>query len=150
MISSLGDNNGDNLGQFLLLDKEFRTIGTWNSKEMATKFGYAFWYQPRHNVMISTGWASPNAVKHGFKPKHVAEGLYGNTVYVWNFEERRIIQSFELEGEDGMMPFEIRFLHDPDSSHAYFGTAHGSAIYHIYKEDGSDLWKARTLNARKN
>jgi len=101
MISSLGDNNGDNLGQFVLLDKEFHVIGKWNPTEMNTEFGYAFWYQPRLNVMISTGWASPNAVKHGFKPKHVEQGLYGNTFYIWNFTDRRIIQTFKLKERRG-------------------------------------------------
>ncbi|KAE9547708.1 hypothetical protein FO519_009079 [Halicephalobus sp. NKZ332] len=147
MISSLGDNSGDNLGQFILLDKDFNVVGKWNPEQTNTKFGYAFWYQPRLNVMISTGWASPNAVKHGFKPKHVEEGLYGNTVYIWDFRARQITQTFDLEGEEGLMPFEIRFLHEPTSPHAFFATAHGSAIYHIYKKEGDLLWKCEMVES---
>jgi selenium-binding protein 1 len=108
---------------------------------MNTEFGYGFWYQPRLNVMISTGWGSPNAVKHGFKPKHVEEGLYGKSVYIWDFNARQIIQTIKLDEEEGSMPFEIRFMHEPTSPHAYFGTAHGSAIYHVYKADGDKMWK---------
>lgn len=33
--------------------------GRWTEEE--TKFGYDFWYQPRHNVMISSEWGTPNA-----------------------------------------------------------------------------------------
>src|SRR6218665_1697684 len=36
--------------------------------------GYDFWYQPRHNVMISTEWGAPWAIKTGFNPEHVAQG----------------------------------------------------------------------------
>jgi len=36
--------------------------------------GYDFWYQPRHNVMISTEWGAPQRIKNGFDPQHVADG----------------------------------------------------------------------------
>ena len=36
--------------------------------------GYDFWYQPRHNVMISTEWGAPQMIKNGFDPQHVADG----------------------------------------------------------------------------
>jgi selenium-binding protein 1 len=38
------------------------------------EFGYDFWYQPYHNVMISTELASPNVFKKGFNPAHVEQG----------------------------------------------------------------------------
>lgn len=34
--------------------------GKWTDE--VTKFGYDFWYQPRHNVMISSEWGTPNAL----------------------------------------------------------------------------------------
>lgn len=36
--------------------------------------GYDFWYQPRHNVMISTEWAAPNVLRDGFNPADVEAG----------------------------------------------------------------------------
>jgi len=33
--------------------------GTWSDE--VTKFGYDFWYQPRHNVMFSSEWGTPSA-----------------------------------------------------------------------------------------
>lgn len=48
--------------------------GKW--QEQTTKFGYDFWYQPRHNVMISSEWGEPNALCTGFNPQHVADGMY--------------------------------------------------------------------------
>ena len=31
--------------------------GTWT--ETTTEYGYDFWYQPRHNVMVSSQWGDP-------------------------------------------------------------------------------------------
>ncbi len=58
----------------MLLDgKTFDVAGNWEQNG-APAFGYDFWYQPRHNVMISSEWGAPNAFLHGFNPKHVEEG----------------------------------------------------------------------------
>ena len=62
------------VGGFLLIDgKSFQVIGSWE-KGPAAKFGCDFWYQPRHDVMISTEWGAPWAWKTGFDPDHVAKG----------------------------------------------------------------------------
>ena len=61
-------------GGFILLDgKTFDVTGTWENGN-TTPFGYDFWYQPRHNVMISSEWGEPNTLLNGFNPAHVAEG----------------------------------------------------------------------------
>ncbi len=61
-------------GGFILLDgKTFDVVGNWE-KGNGTPFGYDFWYQPRHNVMISSEWGDPNVFLKGFNPAHVAEG----------------------------------------------------------------------------
>jgi len=62
------------LGGFLLLDGEKFTVeGNWENGP-AAPMGYDFWYQPRHNVLISTEWGSPEMIKSGFDPQHVADG----------------------------------------------------------------------------
>lgn len=33
--------------------------GPWS--EESTAYGYDYWYQPRHNVMVSSQWGSPKA-----------------------------------------------------------------------------------------
>jgi len=63
-------------GSFLLLDgNTFEVAGTWEKEGTSTPFGYDFWYQPRHNVMISSEWGVPNLFKNGFNPQHVADGI---------------------------------------------------------------------------
>ena len=65
------------LGSFLLLDgNTFDVIGKWEKDGNSVPFGYDFWYQPRHNVMISSEWGVPNHFTNGFNPQHVAEGTY--------------------------------------------------------------------------
>ena len=35
--------------------------GKWSDTE--TEYGYDFWYQPRHNVMVSSQWGAPAAFR---------------------------------------------------------------------------------------
>ena len=48
--------------------------GVWEKDGKAAPYGYDFWYQPRHNVLISTEWGAPFALKKGFNPDDVAKG----------------------------------------------------------------------------
>ncbi|PWA21782.1 hypothetical protein CCH79_00020889, partial [Gambusia affinis] len=77
MISCMGEPAGGGKGGFVLLDGEtFEVVGNWEHPGEAAPFGYDFWYQPRHNVMISTEWGAPKALVHGFNPAHVKEGQW--------------------------------------------------------------------------
>ena len=49
-------------------------LGHWEKDGEEAPFGYDFWYQPRHNVMVSSEWGAPNAYLKGFDPKDVEEG----------------------------------------------------------------------------
>lgn len=63
-------------GGFALLDGEtFEVIGNWEQPGDAAPFGYDFWYQPRHNVMMSTEWGAPKVLADGFDLAHVKEGV---------------------------------------------------------------------------
>lgn len=63
MISMLGNEKGEAPGGFLLLDQEFNIIGTWEASRAGMRYNYDFWYQPRHNVMVSSEWAAPNTTR---------------------------------------------------------------------------------------
>lgn len=140
MISMLGDARGNAPGGFLLLDQEFEVIGRWNeADERKTNFSYDFWYQPQHNVMVSSEWAAPNTVREGFKIEDVQAGKYGHHLHFWNWSDRSLMQSIDL-GENGMIPLEIRFHHDPASPHGFVGAALSSAIWHFTKD--GEKWKA--------
>lgn len=54
---------------------------------------------------------------------------------MWDWAKRELIQSIELAGPEGQIPLEVRFMHRPDRAHAFVGTALGSAIYHLWREE---------------
>ena len=61
------------LGGFILLDGQtFEVKGNWEKESIP--FGYDFWYQPFHNVLISTEWGAPNALSKGFKLEDLEAG----------------------------------------------------------------------------
>ena len=139
MISMLGDAKGDAPGGFLLLNQDFEIAGRWEKSTRGMNFSYDFWYQPRHNVMLSSEWAAPNTVRRGFNLEDVKAGKYGQRLQFWNWEQREITQTIDL-GEQGMIPLEIRFHHNPDSTHGFVGAALSSSMWHFHKQDGP--WRA--------
>ena len=144
MISMLGDAKGEGPGGFLLLDEEFNIKGRWENDATGMKYNYDYWYQPRHNVMVSSEWGAPNTVSKGFNLDDVGAGKYGQQLHFWDWKERKINQSIDL-GETGKIPLEVRFHHDPDSVHGFVGAALSSTIWHWYKE--GEKWKADSVVA---
>ena len=99
MVSMLGDAKGDGPGGFLLIDDQFNVKGRWEKDTGNMKSNYDFWYQPRHNVMVSSEWAAPNTVKRGFKIEDLNAGKYGHHLHFWDWSKRQITQSVDL-GEE--------------------------------------------------
>src|SRR6185437_14445779 len=92
-------------------------------------------YQPRHNVMVSSEWAAPNTFMPGFELEDVAAGKYGKQLNFWDWNRREVVNSVDL-GEDGIVPLEVRFHHNPDSTHGFVGVALSSNILHWHKPNG--------------
>ena len=144
MISGLGDKDGNGKGSFVLFDGQtFEVMGTWEGDGNAVPFCYDFWYQPRHNIMVSTEWGAPNAFLKGFNPQDVACGKYGNKLHFWEWESRKLIKSLDL-GPEGWIPLEVRFLHEPSANVGFVGCALSSTVFRIYQDDAKD-WKAEKV-----
>src|SRR3954466_7610407 len=139
IISMLGDAQGNAPGGFLHLNEDFDIVGRWENDLGGMHFNYDFWYQPRHNVMVSSEWAAPNTVRGGFKPDDVKAGKYGHHLNFWDWKTRRIARSIDL-GEKGLIPLEVRFHHDPASTQGFVGAALSSTIWRWFKQ--GDEWKA--------
>jgi methanethiol oxidase len=134
MISMLGDRNGNGPGGFLLLDENFDIAGRWERQAQGMQFNYDFWYQPRHNVMVSSEWAAPKTYYPGFDLNDVANGNYGHQIHFWDWSTHEIIQTVDL-GEEGLIPLEVRFQHNPDSTHGFVAAALSSNIWHWHKSN---------------
>jgi len=135
MISMLGNRDGDSPGGFLLLDDKFEVVGRWEGTDSTVEYNYDFWYQPRHNVMVSSQWAAPNTFRGGFDPKDVESGKYGHSLYFWDWTKKKLLKTVDL-GKEGMIPLEVRFHHQPDSTHGFVGAALSSTMWHWFSKDG--------------
>jgi methanethiol oxidase len=132
MISMLGNDRGEGPGGFLLLDDKFEVVGPWEKSKEGMKYNYDFWYQPRHNVMVSSEWGAPKTILPGFKLDDVKAGKYGQQLHFWDWKDRKLVKSFDL-GADGLIPLEVRFSHEPASSHGFVGAALSSVMWHWHK-----------------
>jgi methanethiol oxidase len=135
MLSMLGDGQGQGPGGFLLLDDKFDIAGRWERDAAGMQYNYDFWYQPAHNVMVSSEWAAPTTFSGGFDIKQVEAGKYGLRIHFWDWSARKLVKTAEL-GETGLIPLEVRFHHDPQSVHGFVGAALSSTMWHIHKRDG--------------
>jgi selenium-binding protein 1 len=137
VISMLGDADGNGACGFAVLDaRTFEVKGRWENGGPRPPFNYDFWYQPRQNVLASSEFGEPNAYEPGFDLDDVAAGRYGSRLHFWNLSERRVEQTVEL-GESGLVPLEVRWLHDPDADQGFVGAALSSTMWHFHRDNGS-------------
>jgi methanethiol oxidase len=140
VISMLGDADGNAAGGFAVLDaKTFEVKGRWENGGERPPFNYDFWYQPRKNTLVSSEFAEPNAYEPGFDLEDVGLGRYGRRLHFWNLSERTLDQTIDL-GEQGLVPLEIRWLHDPEAEEGFVAAALSSVIWRFYRSNGS--WAA--------
>jgi methanethiol oxidase len=139
VISMLGDKDGGGVGGFAVLDAQtFEVKGRWEHGGRPP-LNYDFWYQPRKNVLISSEFGEPNAYETGFEIEDVGAGRYGRRIHFWDLAGRRLEQTVDL-GEQGLIPLEVRWLHEPESEGGFVGAALSSNIFHWHRSNGS--WEA--------
>jgi methanethiol oxidase len=137
VISMLGDADGNGTCGFAVLDaRTFEIKGRWENGGPRPPLNYDFWYQPRRNVLASSEFGEPAAYEPGFDLDDVAAGRYGSRLHFWNLSERTVEQTIEL-GQTGLVPLEIRWLHDPDAAEGFVGAALSSTMWHFHGENGS-------------
>ncbi|MCL7416809.1 MAG: selenium-binding family protein [Halalkalicoccus sp.] len=132
MISMLGDADGELPGGFLELNEDLEIEGRWELPG-EIEMNYDFWYQPRHNVMISSEWAAPATYQPGFDMEDVEADKYGHRLHFWNWGDKTVEQTIDL-GEEGLVPLEVRFLHSPEATHGYVNAALSSNIFHFFED----------------
>jgi selenium-binding protein 1 len=136
VISMLGDADGHGACGFTVLDaRTFEIKGRWENGGPRPALNYDFWYQPRQNVLASSEFGEPAAYEGGFDPGDVAAGRYGSRLHFWNLAERRVEQTLEL-GDTGLVPLEVRWLHDPDADQGFVGAALSSTMWHFHRDVG--------------
>lgn len=144
MISMLGNSKGEGPGGFLLLNEKFEPQGRWEKDAKGMNFNYDFWYQPRHNVMVSSEWAAPKTFQPGPSFDDVKAGKYGQRIHVWDWKERQIRQSFDLGA--AAIPLEVRFAHDPAKAYGFVGAALSSTMW-MFADGPDGKWVAEKVVA---
>ena len=143
VISMLGDADGNGSGGFAVLDaRTFELKGRWENGGELPPLNYDFWYQPRKDVLVSSEFGEPNAYEGGFDIDDVTAGRYGHRLHFWNLGERRLEQTVEL-GDTGLIPLEVRWLHDPEAESGFVGAALSSSIWHWQRQNGG--WGAEPV-----
>jgi selenium-binding protein 1 len=136
VVSMLGDREGGGAGGFAVLDaRTFEVKGRWEDGGETPPLNYDYWYQPRKNLLISSEFGEPNAYEPGFDIEDVGAGRYGRRLHFWNLAERRLEQTLDL-GEAGLLPFEVRWLHDPEAEQGFVGAALSSNVLRFHRSDG--------------
>ena len=97
---------------------------------------YDFWYQPRKNVLASSEFGEPNAYEAASTSPTSRPGATGSRLHFWDLAERRLEQTIDL-GEQGLVPLEVRWLHDPDADEGFVGATLSSAIWHFHRANGA-------------
>jgi selenium-binding protein 1 len=145
VLSMLGDADGNGSGGFAVLDaKTFEVKGRWENGGEHPPLNYDFWYQPRKNVLVSSEFGEPNAYEKGFDLDDVGAGRYGRRLHFWNLAERTLEQTVDL-GDNGLIPLEVRWLHDPDAEEGFVGAALSSTMWRWYRANGE--WAAEQVIA---
>jgi selenium-binding protein 1 len=133
VVSMLGDADGNGAGGFAVLDAQtFELKGRWENGGDVAPLNYDFWYQPRKNVLVSSEFGEPNAYEPGFDLADVEAGRYGQRIHFWNLETRVLEQTVDL-GEKGLVPLEVRWLHDPDAEEGFVAAALSSVVWHFHR-----------------
>jgi selenium-binding protein 1 len=141
VLSMLGDADGNGAGGFAVLDaKTFEVKGRWENGGGTPPFNYDFWYLPRQNTLVSSEFAEPNAYEPGFDLEDVGAGRYGRRVHFWNLESRELEQTIDLGGEQGLVPLEVRALHNPEAGQGFVAATLSSVMWRWYRSNGS--WAA--------
>ncbi len=143
VVAMLGDADGNGAGGFAVLDaKTFEVKGRWENGGETPSLNYDFWYQPRKNVLVSSEFGEPNAYEKGFDLADVEAGRYGRRIHFWNLETRTREQTIDL-GDKGLVPLEVRWLHDPDAEQGFVGAALSSVMWHFHGANGA--WTAEPV-----
>ena len=141
IISMLGDARGEAPGGFLHLNENFEIVGRWENDHHrhAVQLRFLVPAAPQRDGLERVGRA-----------QHLHAGLRSGggrapeirpRIHFWDFEKKSIVKTHYL-GEDGLVPLEVRFHHNPDSSHGFVGAALSSNIIHWYKDAAGEwVWE---------
>ena len=136
VVSMLGDPDGGGAGGFASSTRgpsRSRAAGR-TAAEAAPQLRLLVPAAQERAGLVRVGGAE--RLEPGFDIEDVAAGRYGQRLHFWDLAERRLEQTIDL-GEQGLIPLEVRWLHDPEAEQGFVGATLASNIFRFHRSNGS-------------
>ena len=137
VISMLGDADGNGAGGFAVLDaQDLRGQGPLGERrrDACLQLRLLVPAAPeRAGVVRSSARRTP--MRRASTSTTSAAGRYGSRLHFWNLSERKLEQTVDL-GEAGLVPLEVRWLHDPEAEQGFAGAALSSTMWRFGRDNG--------------
>ncbi|TLY45499.1 MAG: selenium-binding protein, partial [Gemmatimonadetes bacterium] len=124
LIAMLGSKDGGAPGGLVQLDND----GNFVKAMPAPNYMYDVGIKPELNLIVTSSWAHPHAVKAGNTPMDQV----GDEVVVWDYKTGKVLQEEHLD----KAPLEVRWLHGAAARGGFINCAFGNSLW--YWEVGKD------------
>jgi methanethiol oxidase len=118
LIAMLGSKDGGAPGGLVQLDND----GNFVKAMPAPDYMYDVGINPELNLIVTSSWAHPHAVKAGNTPMDQV----GDVVNVWDWKTGKVIQTEHLD----KAPLEVRWLHGAAARGGFINCAFGNSVWH--------------------
>ncbi|HEV2751333.1 MAG TPA: selenium-binding protein SBP56-related protein [Gemmatimonadales bacterium] len=118
LIAMLGSKDGGAPGALVRLDND----GNFVNAMAAPNYMYDVGIKPELNLIVTSSWAHPHAVKMGNTPMDQV----GDEVVAWDWKTGKILQTERLD----KAPLEVRWLHGPAARGGFINCAFGNSVWH--------------------
>ncbi|HXI65764.1 MAG TPA: selenium-binding protein SBP56-related protein [Gemmatimonadales bacterium] len=117
MIAMLGSKDGGAPGALVQLDND----GNFVKSMPAPNYMYDVGIKPELNLIVTSSWAHPHAVKAGNTPMDQV----GDEVVAWDYKTGKVLQEEHLD----KAPLEVRWLHGPAARGGFINCAFGNSVW---------------------
>ena len=124
LIAMLGSKDGGAPGALVQLDND----GNFVKAMPAPDYMYDVGIKPELNLIVTSSWAHPHAVKAGNTPMDQV----GDVVVAWDWKTGNVLQTEHLD----KAPLEVRWLHGAAARGGFVNCAFGNSVW--YWEVGKD------------
>src|SRR6266702_2761750 len=118
MVAMLGSKEGGAPGALVELDKD----GNFLEAHPAPDYMYDVGVKPELNLIVTSSWAHPHAVKAGNTPMDQV----GDEVVAWDWKTGKVLQVEHLDKS----PLEVRWLHGAAARGGFINCAFGNSVWH--------------------
>jgi len=118
MIAMLGSKAGGAPGALVKLDND----GNFLQALPAPDYMYDVGIKPELNLIVTSSWAHPHAIKAGNTPMDQV----GDEVVAWEWKTGKVLQVEHLDKS----PLEVRWLHGPTARGGFINCAFGNSVWH--------------------